>query len=64
MGAWDSSSNTDVSHMNSGDFCNSEKSITINQNKTVKIVFTNNNGNKTILKEDISLLDGKLLTLH
>ena len=61
MGAWDSSSNTDVSHMNSGDFCNSEKSITINQNKTVKIVFTNNNGNKTILKEDISLLDGEII---
>ncbi|MAO32639.1 MAG: isocitrate dehydrogenase (NADP(+)) [Crocinitomicaceae bacterium] len=61
MGAWNSGSNTDVSHMNSGDFCNSEKSITINQNKTVKIVFTNNNGNKTILKEDISLLDGEII---
>ena len=61
MGAWNSGSNTDVSHMNSGDFCNSEKSTTINQNKTVKIVFTNNNGNKTILKEDISLLDGEII---
>ena len=61
MGAWDSSSNTDVSHMTSGDFCNSEKSITINQNKTVKIVFTNNSGIKTILKDGISLLEGEII---
>ena len=61
MGNWDSSSSTDVSHMTSGDFCNSEKSITINQNKKVKIVFTNNNGIKTILKDDISLLEGEII---
>ena len=61
MGVWDSSSSTDVSYMNDGDFCNSEKSITINQNKTVKIIFTNNNGNKTTLKDDISLLDGEII---
>ena len=61
MGEWDSASNTDVSHMTTGDFCNSEKSITINQNKTVKIVFTNNNGVKTILKDSISLLEGEII---
>ena len=61
MGVWSSESNTDVSYMTSGDFCNSEKSVTINQKKTVKIVFTNNNGSQTILKERISLLDGEII---
>ena len=61
MGVWDSGSNTDVSHMTSGDFCHSEKSITINQGKTVKIVFTNNNGDQAILKDGISLLDGEII---
>ncbi len=61
MGKWSSNSKTDVSFMDSGDFKNSEKSITITNKTEVQILFTNEKKEQTILKESISLLEGEII---
>lgn len=61
MGAWISDSKTHVSHMNGGDFRTNEKSITMSKDSSVDIEFTDANGNSTILKKNISLLDGEII---
>ena len=61
MGAWSSTSQSHVSHMKSGDFVSNEKSVTIEKGGSVDIVFTNSNGEKTILKENTSILPGEIL---
>lgn len=61
MGAWSSDSKTHVATMLEGDFAHNEKSVTINGSTTVKIIHTDTNGNKTILKENLALLDGEII---
>lgn len=61
MGAWSSDSKSHVSTMNSSDFRANEKSITISAKTSVNIEFTDNNENKTVLKEGLSLLPGEIL---
>jgi len=61
MGAWSANSKTTVSYMKSGDFCHSEKSITIQKDTAVEIVFIDKNGNKSILKNSFSLLKGEII---
>ncbi len=61
MGAWSSDSKTHVATMTTGDFMHNEKSLTLQKADTVSIVFTNNNGNKTVLKESIPLLKGEII---
>ena len=61
MGAWSSDSKTHVSTMEKGDFMHNEKSLTLQKEETVSIVFTDNNGNKTILKESLALLEGEII---
>jgi len=61
MGAWSSNSKTHVSHMNGGDFRSNEKSITMTDANSVKIEFTDGNGNTKILKENLSLLNGEII---
>ncbi len=56
MGAWSSDSKTHVSTMTEGDFAHSEKSVTVPNATDVQIVHTDANGNKTVLKEKVSLL--------
>ncbi|WP_435255191.1 NADP-dependent isocitrate dehydrogenase [Tenacibaculum sp. A30] len=56
MGAWSADSKTHVSTMTSGDFAHSEKSVTVPNATDVQIVHTDANGNKTVLKEKVSLL--------
>ena len=56
MGAWSSDSKTHVSTMTEGDFAHSEKSVTVPNATNVQIVHTDDNGNKTILKDNLSLL--------
>ncbi len=56
MGAWSSDSKTHVATMSQGDFAHNETSLTLPEATTVKIVHTDNSGNQTILKEDLSLL--------
>tara|TARA_R110002072_G_scaffold109335_5_gene236612 strand:+ start:964 stop:3189 length:2226 start_codon:yes stop_codon:yes gene_type:complete len=61
MGAWNSDSKTHVATMSSGDFAHNEKSVTINQATSVSIIHTDTNGNRTILKDSIALLDKEII---
>ncbi len=56
MGVWSADSKTHVSTMTEGDFAHSEKSVTVPNATDVQIVHTDANGNKTVLKEKVSLL--------
>jgi isocitrate dehydrogenase len=61
MGAWSSDSKTHVATMDSGDFRSNEKSVTIENATAVTIEHTDASGNKTVLKEGISLLAGEII---
>lgn len=55
MGAWSSDSKTHVATMSEGDFAHNEKSVTIDNATTVKIVHTDSDGNQTVLKDNLVL---------
>jgi isocitrate dehydrogenase len=61
MGDWSQASTTHVAHMRGGDFYSSEKSVTVKKAGHVSIEFTDNNGNKTILKPKVDLLAGEVI---
>lgn len=61
MGAWDSNSKTHVATMEHGDFFHNEKSLTMAADDTLSIVLTENNGNKTVLKEGLKVLKGEII---
>ena len=61
MGKWSSDSKTHVATMEKGDFMHNEKSITIQKADTVSIVFSDDNGNETILKNSIPLLEREVI---
>jgi len=61
MGAWSSSSKTHVATMSHGDFAHNEKSVTVANPTSVKIVHVNNEGKTTVLKDNLSLLQGEII---
>ena len=61
MGEWSSDSETHVASMTKGDFAHNEKSITTGNATKVSIQHISNTGEKTILKEGLSLLDGEII---
>ena len=61
MGAWSSDSKTHVATMDHGDFRSNEKSLTVAETGDVKIVFTSEAGEKTVLKDNIHLLEGEII---
>ncbi|MFK7812307.1 MAG: NADP-dependent isocitrate dehydrogenase [Maribacter sp.] len=61
MGAWSSDSKTHVSTMGAGDFQANEKSTTISAATDVKIELVQNDGSVTLLKDNISLLQGEII---
>jgi isocitrate dehydrogenase len=61
MGAWTNESKTHVAHMKSGDFYGSEKSSIIDKDCSVSIEFIDETGNKKVLKESLSLLQGEVI---
>ena len=61
MGEWSNDSKTHVSSMVEGDFYGTEKSLIIDTEKSVKIIFKDENGLKTILKDDFPLLKGEII---
>lgn len=61
MGKWSQASRTHVSHMQSGDFYSSEKSLTLDSDCKVKIEFVAKNGEVTVLKKNIPLLKGEII---
>jgi isocitrate dehydrogenase len=61
MGAWSSDSKTHVATMKSGDFYHNEKSVTLTDATSIKIVHTDSNGTTTILKDSFKLLKGEII---
>ncbi|HBK72414.1 MAG TPA: NADP-dependent isocitrate dehydrogenase [Flavobacteriaceae bacterium] len=61
MGAWSANSKTHVATMTHGDFFHNEKSLTLTEATTVKILHTDSNGNTSILKDNLTLLKGEII---
>lgn len=61
MGIWSANSQTEVAHMNEGDFYGTETSTTIENDGKFKIVFTNETGNSTVLKDFSPLKAGEII---
>lgn len=61
MGEWSIDSKTHVATMSNGDFAHNEKSLTLNNATSVSIQHISKNGDKTILKENLSLLEGEII---
>ncbi len=61
MGAWASDSKSHVATMNGGDFRANEKSITLADATSISIIHTDTKGNKSTLKENLSLLNGEII---
>ena len=62
MKPWpESGSKTRVAHMKQKDFYGTEKSMTLDKNDTVRIVFIDGKGNTTILKDNLKLLNGEVI---
>ncbi|WP_294346638.1 NADP-dependent isocitrate dehydrogenase [Prosthecochloris sp.] len=59
--AWDSGSKAHVAHMDGGDFYASEQSATMNGSTGVRIEYVDNDGNVTVLKENVALQDGEVV---
>ena len=57
---WDSKCKTHVAHMDENDFYGNEKSVTIEKETDVKFEFVDENGNTTVLKDKLHLLDGEI----
>ncbi|MEQ3636983.1 NADP-dependent isocitrate dehydrogenase [Alcanivorax sp.] len=61
MGYWSPASRTHVAHMRGGDFFSHETSSTIDKACKVRIDFEDSNGNITVKKPDLPLLDGEVI---
>jgi isocitrate dehydrogenase len=61
MGEWKSDFKTCVASMESGDFYESEKSITLKENTSFRIEFIAKDGKKTALRKYEPLLEGEIL---
>ena len=61
MGAWSSDSKTHVATMSEGDFAHNEKSITVVNATEVRIIHTDINTLKTVLKSHIPILEGEII---
>jgi isocitrate dehydrogenase len=61
MGAWSVDSKTHVATMTEGDFAHNEKSITTKSATSISILHISENGTKTILKENLHLLEKEII---
>ncbi len=61
MGDWSADSKSHVASMSEGDFYASEQSVVLPQDDDVKIQFTDNDGNVTVLKESTPVLEGEII---
>ena len=61
MGEWSLESKTHVATMTEGDFAHNEKSVTVKEATSIKIVHIDKDGNSTILKDKFSLLVGEII---
>ena len=61
MGAWQADSQTHVASMSSGDFFDSEQSVTLDNDNVVRIELVDEQGDVTVLKAAINLLAGEII---
>jgi isocitrate dehydrogenase len=61
MSAWSFDSKAHISHMTSGDFYGTEKSVTVGKATTVRIEQVDGANNVTVLKEKTALKDGEVI---
>lgn len=61
MGAWSQASRSHVSHMRSGDFYHSEKSITLDRARDVRMELVTPEGKTIVLRQNIPLLAGEIV---
>jgi len=63
MGEWTPDSKSHVAHMECGDLCSNEKSLTISKENIgkVKIELTDKEGKVTVLKDNLALIDGEII---
>lgn len=61
MGAWSKDSKTHVATMGVGDFQANEVSYTVPSATSIDIVWTGNDGSKTVLKKGLALLEGEVI---
>ncbi|MBQ5611099.1 MAG: NADP-dependent isocitrate dehydrogenase [Fibrobacteraceae bacterium] len=61
MGAWSCDSKTHVASMSCGDFYETEKSITLNDNDSFQIEWVKESGEIVVLRKQASLLKGEIL---
>ena len=61
MGVWSSDSRSCIKHMENGDFYSSEKSAVIDFADDLKIELTDTNGDVTILKDALPVIDGEVI---
>ncbi|WP_263832787.1 NADP-dependent isocitrate dehydrogenase [Sulfurospirillum oryzae] len=61
MGKWSSDSASHVAYMNEGDFYGNEKAVTVPEATTVRIELVGKDGNTTILKEKLPLLQDEII---
>lgn len=61
MGAWSSDSKSHVATMETGDFFHNEKSMTMPSDNSLDIIFIDNEGKKTVLKENLKVLKGEII---
>ncbi|MSN96285.1 NADP-dependent isocitrate dehydrogenase [Campylobacter sp. FMV-PI01] len=58
---WDESIKTEVSYMQSSDFYENEKSIIFENSTNLKVIFVDNIGQKTVLKENLNVLKNEII---
>ncbi|WP_293294996.1 NADP-dependent isocitrate dehydrogenase [Allomuricauda sp.] len=61
MGEWTSDSKTHVATMSHGDFKSNEKSLTLTHADNIRIELVGNDGETTVLKNNLSLLQGEVI---
>ncbi|MGD7653586.1 MAG: NADP-dependent isocitrate dehydrogenase [Verrucomicrobiales bacterium] len=61
MGAWETTSKTNVATMDHDDFFANEKSVTVDAATDVRIEFVADDGSVTVLKPSTPLLDGEII---
>ena len=61
LGAWEKDSKSHVAHMSEGDFYGSETSHTMAKDDALKIEFESKSGSKTVLKENLKVLEGEVI---
>ncbi|WP_417362979.1 NADP-dependent isocitrate dehydrogenase [Galbibacter sp.] len=61
MGAWSAESKSHVATMTKGDFRSNEKSLTMPAADTLKIQLVEDNGNITVLKQKLEVLQGEII---